>query len=566
MSVSVVKRTSASMWCVNRSGLRTCGQDRTAPHTTCSSDSNRSPHEGEISSRPRSMSEIESAYTWADRVARSWNLDHAGRDRLAIDGIETGPTILVEAFDAILDVSRRNGGESDPPGRTLYRAMKRRGLDRSLRTWALRGTVGGWPLGRSTGSRPRPLVVAQAPVLFLSELATPSTLEPSMIVARSLPSDAYRVATSDPRAHRAWRREGQTPIPLLLAMREERRLLAEASGSAKRVWEAFAASPPSVSFRGRDVTSEILAALRPLVLKSVPWLAVERRAIERVLATVEPRHVVVASDQHRIGRLAATIRKTATWRLIVLQHGLPQDTLGFLPVVADTVATWSEASRDWFIAGGTEPDRLAVTGNPRLDRTVRTDRTAIRASVSERLSLDGRPRLLVALSGSSAETSEALVRIAIESTRLLADSSLVIKLHPGGGDWSRIEEIVNGLGDSKARVRVVDREPIDPLLWWADLVLVHRSSVAVEALAAGTPVVAADLDGRSIADLDLLGLALPRVADGAALATLARELLEPDRRADYFGRRRATLEIGHGTRRRAVCRADLRIADPGRRS
>ena len=118
----------------------------------------------------------------------------------------------------------------------------------------------------------------------------------------------------------------------------------------------------------------------------------------------------------------------------------------------------------------------------------------------------------------------------------------MIKLHPGGGDWSRIEEIVNGLGDSKARVRVVDREPIDPLLWWADLVLVHRSSVAVEALAAGTPVVAADLDGRSIADLDLLGLALPRVADGAALATLARELLEPDRRADYFGRRRATLE------------------------
>ena len=323
MSVSVVKRTSASMWCVNRSGLRTFGQDRTAPHTTGSSDSNRSPHEGTISSRPRSMSldrcretsrtrsilRDRSAYTWADRVARSCNLDHAGRDRLAIDGIETGPTILVEAFDAILDVSRRNGGESDPPGRTLYRAMKRRGLDRSLRTWALRGTVGGWPLERSTGSRPRPLVVAQAPVLFLSELATPSTLEPSMIVARSLPSDAYRVATSDPRAHRAWRREGQTPIPLLLAMREERRLLAEASSSAKRVWEAFAASPPSVSFRGRDVTSEILAALRPLVLKSVPWLAVERRAIERVLATVEPRHVVVASDQHRIGRLAATIRK-----------------------------------------------------------------------------------------------------------------------------------------------------------------------------------------------------------------------------------------------------------------
>ena len=49
------------------------------------------------------------AYVWADRIARSWNLDDAGRDRLAFDGFETGPTLLIEAFDAILDVSRRNG-------------------------------------------------------------------------------------------------------------------------------------------------------------------------------------------------------------------------------------------------------------------------------------------------------------------------------------------------------------------------------------------------------------------------------------------------------------------------
>ena len=158
------------------------------------------------------------------------------------------------------------------------------------------------------------------------------------------------------------------------------------------------------------------------------------------------------------------------------------------------------------------------------------------------------------------------MRLAIEATRRLPDSSAVIKLHPGGGDWSRIRAIVAGLGDSQARVRVIDREAIEPLIWWADLILVHRSSVAVEALAMGTPVVVADLDGESIADLDLVRLALPRVVDGAALATLAGELLEPDRRADYFGRRRATLEIGHGTRRRAVRRADLRIADPGRRS
>lgn len=511
--------------------------------------------------------ETEVAYVWADRIARSWYLDDAGRDRLAFDGLETGPTLLIEAFDAILDVSRRNGGESDPPGRALYRAVKRRGLDRSLRTWALRATAAAWPIARLRGSRRR-VDAARAPVLFLSELATPSTLEPLMIVARSLPSDMSQIATADPRAHSAWRREGRSPIPLILPLREQRRLLSDASRSVKHAWEMFEADPPLIAFRGRDVTSEVLAALRPLVLHSVPWLAVERRAIEQVLATVRPSVVVVASDQHRIGRLAATIRGMAPWRLVVLQHGLPQDTIGFLPVVADTIATWSESSRDWFIARGTGPGRLAVTGNPRLDRIVRSDRTAIQSRVSKRLSLEGRPRFLVVLSGSSAATSEALVRLAIEATRRLPDSSAVIKLHPGGGDWSRIRAIVAGLGDSQARVRVIDREPIEPLIWWADFILVHRSSVAVEALAMGTPVVVADLDGESIADLDLVGLALPRVVDGAALATLAGELLEPDRRADYFGRRRATLESVtgpvDGRSAERICALLTQLNDPDR--
>ena len=505
--------------------------------------------------------EIEVAYVWADRIARSWYLDDAGRDRLAFDGFETGPTLLIEAFDAILDVSRHNGGESDPPGRALYRAVKRRGLDRSLRTWALRATAAAWPIARLRGSRRR-VDAARAPVLFLSELATPSTLEPLMIVARSLPSDMSQIATADPRAHSAWRREGRSPIPHL-PLREQRRLLSDASRSVKHAWEMFEADPPSSPSEG--VTSPPRSWRRSdHSLHSVPWLAVERRAIEQVLATVRPSVVVVASDQHRIGRLAATIRGMAPWRLVVLQHGLPQDTIGFLPVVADTIATWSELSRDWFIARGTGPGRLAVTGKPRLDRIVRSDRTAIQSRVSKRLSLEGRPRFLVVLSGSSAATSEALVRLGDRSTRRLPDSSAVIKLHPGGGDWSRIRAIVAGLGDSQPRVRVIDREPIEPLIWWADFILVHRSSVAVEALAMGTPVVVADLDGESIADLDLVGLALPR-SSTVPHSRRSRETLEPDRRADYFGRRRRRSNRSRDPST-AVRRADLRIADPTERS
>jgi hypothetical protein len=482
------------------------------------------------------------AWAWAEQVARTWYLDDTGHDRMALDGLETGPTVLIEAFDLILEVTRRIGGESGPPGRRLFRHLKRSGIDRSLRVWALRATVAGAVGKRTAGGRRGSPEGDRAQVLFISELATPSTLEPSIIVARSLPPGSFRIATADPRAHRAWRREGRAPNPLLVPIAEERHLLTAASRAANTAWEAYAADPPSFSFRGRDITSEILVALRPLVRRSVPWLAVERCALERMLEAVGPACVVVASDQHRIGRLAATLRRTEDWRLVVLQHGLPQDTLGFVPVEADTVAAWSRSSCEWFVARGTEPARLAETGNPRLDQIAHTDRATIGASVATRLGLTGRPRLLVALSGLSAAMTEATVALAIEGLGLLPNATLVIKLHPGGGDWSRIHRIVAGLGERKARVRVLDRERLDPLLWWADLVLVHRSSVAAEALAAGTPVVVADLDGKSIADLELRELDLPLVAHGAALAAVAHQLIDNGGRARYLTERRDRLE------------------------
>jgi hypothetical protein len=310
------------------------------------------------------------------------------------------------------------------------------------------------------------------------------------------------------------------------------------------------------------MTSEILAALAPLVRRSVPRLAVERCALERVLDAVRPACVVVASDQHRIGRLTATLRRTQTWRLVVLQHGLPQDTLGYLPVVADTVAIWSRSSRDWFIAGGTEPARLVETGNPRLDQIVKADRAAIGTNVSTRLSLAGRPRLLVALSGASPALTDATVALAIEGLRLLPDATLVIKLHPGGGNWSGVHRMVAGLGDRKVRVRVVGQERIGPLLAWADLVVVHRSSVAAEALAAGTPVAVADLDGKSIADLELRELDLPLVADGSALAALALELTCTRERLRYLAERHERIEAITGPVDGRAGRADCRPPDP----
>lgn len=480
------------------------------------------------------------AFAWAERVASTWYLDGGGKDRMAFDGLEVGPTMLIEAFDSILDLTRRLGGESGAPGQRIFRALKRRGIDRSARAWSFRVTVG---IREGRWEKKSRFIESQrAQILFVSDLSTPSTLEPSMLVAQTLPAGTFLVATADPRSHRAWRRVGYVPRPLVLSLAEERRILATTCRAARAAWESFVNDPPAFAFRGRDVTGEILRALRPLVLRSVPWLAVERRALERTLESAAPRCVVVASDQHRIGRLAATLRSGDGWRLVVLQHGLPQDAIGFVPVIADTVAVWSRSSTEWFMSQGTDPGRLVETGNPRLDPLVHSDRSLVASATAFRIGLTGRPRLLLALSGLSSMMTAAAARLAVDALKLMPEATLIIKLHPGGGDWRSLDRIVAEIGEPKSRVRVIDRERLDPLLSWADLVLVHRSSVAMEALAAGTPVAVADLDGKSIADLELAGLDLPRVTSASAVAATAHRLAQESERLSYLAERRSRLE------------------------
>ena len=464
---------------------------------------------------------------------------------MAFDGIAVGETMRIEVFDSLLDLTRRAGGDSDAPGHGIFRALKRRGFDRAARAWSLRAMVRFH--GRSGPPIPRP-GSRRAEILFVSELSTPSTLEPSMLAARSLPPGSFMVACADPRSHRAWVKMGQRPHALMLSVPEERRVLASATSSAREAWRAFNADPPAFTFRGLDVSRDVLRALGPLVVRSAPWLAVERRALERTVELVAPSCVVVASDQHRIGRLTATLRAHGGWRLVVLQHGLPQDAIGYVPVVADVVAVWSPASTQWFVSHGTDPARLVETGNPRLDPLVRSNRMLVGAAAATELGLAGRPRLLLALSGLSSEASAAATRLVVDALRRMPEATLVIKLHPGGGNWLPVRRIVDGIdATTKSRVRILDRVRLDAMLSWADLVLVHRSSVAVEALAAGTPVAVADVGGQSIADLELAGLDLPRVTSGSDLAATAGDLMEEAARLRYMSARGRQLELVAGT-------------------
>ncbi len=492
---------------------------------------------------------FEEAREWAIDRAGRWPLDAEGRDQFEVDGLGISGPLRVEAFNLLLPLALSAAGlTADFSTGRLATVAKRRGLDRAVRAGGLRLASAARQLvgaRRSRGIADRVLSEPPGSIAFLSELATPSALEPSLAVARELPAAHVTVLAGDPRADRAWRGHGFDPQPLVVPFLEEQRIVARARRRLLRRWRAYTAVADTWQLGGLDVSEAAMSALRPLVVSSGPWLHAERRALAAALDRSRPGRLVLASDQHRLGRLAVDEARERGVTTLVLQHGLPDSSIGYLPVVADEVAVWSERARDWFIAGGADPARLCVLGNPRLDRLVAADRAAVRAEASASLGLAGAPRLLLTLSPTVAYRNERLTALALDWLREEPHGALVVKLHPGEGRWREIRATLAASSVSD-RARVVHREPLEPLLLWADVTLLHRSTVAVESLAAGTPVVVGDVDVDSVADRELAELNLPRTAAVPELRLVVADLANPGGRDRYFAPRRAALEAAAG--------------------
>lgn len=462
----------------------------------------------------------EVAVRWAGAWSQKWFLDGDGADRIRVSGSDAGWATHVEAYDLLFRLAlRRMGVGADLPSRSLLDSLKTRGLDRAVRSLGLRVLRRGKMAGRGG-------------LGVVVEIPTPSMLEPAGLVAQAA-GPVATVAVADPRAAHALRTWDVMVRPLVMDWQAQRDVLRRASVEVRRQWGALRRDPPHMELDGTDVTADAMQALEPLAERSLPWIAVERAALVGFMADIRAICVAVGSDQHRIGRITCEVAHERGVPVVVLQHGLPQDPTGFLPVVADAIATWSSASRDWFLAAGTPAEAMHVTGNPRLDAFA--DPHPARSAGEEGL------RVLLALSPTTQATNLPLVRDTLTALTRLPGASLVIKLHPGQSDWRFVRPAVPS--SLVRRVRIVRHEPLYPLLNSTDVTVLSRSSVAVESLAAGAPVVVHRAGNEPTgAELELAPAGLPVTQTANELAAAIAELGSSRGRDAFFRERQSGIE------------------------
>lgn len=291
------------------------------------------------------------------------------------------------------------------------------------------------------------------------------------------------------------------PPPLRRTARLLRALSADYAALERRgMFEEFGLAPGLAAFFRERFP------FRPAAYLST--LAAFAAAAERFLARWRPALVVHLSDVHMTGRLVAALAaRDGIPALVIQNHITGGPTFGYLPLSSTKMAAWGRVSRDWMVAGGAPPEKLAVVGSPYAAVAARR-MESIDAAASERRAV------VVATNNYDPDVNRVLASACAAYARERG-VPLVFRPHPAESE-APYRAVIRGAGLADAAV--VRDAPLAEVLARAAVVVASHSGVGVDAVVAGVPLVHVNL---------LAGVPdyIPYVEYGAAVGVRdAREL------------------------------------------
>ncbi len=229
-------------------------------------------------------------------------------------------------------------------------------------------------------------------------------------------------------------------------------------------------------------------------------------AQRRFLEALRPRAVILGQDTSPAGKLLCMAAKSLDIPTIVVQQQVTSDVqcsresvippIPFLPLTADVMSLWGRMSVDVLRHHGASPERLQATGAPWLDELAK------RKQFPER---NPEPTILLALQHAPKGRRFTMYNLPPSQYMPMVDALIrVIHRNPG---WKLVirphpedrfsNNLRNSSRDSSDRVTVDNSTDLWDQLESCDAVVTFFSSVAVDALVMGKPLVTMNFDGTS---------------------------------------------------------------------
>ena len=239
-----------------------------------------------------------------------------------------------------------------------------------------------------------------------------------------------------------------------------------------------------------------------MLSKQVPFIIGRMQWTELFVKLVRPASFVACDDVLPDHRSMCQVLKLLGIPVVIVQHGiLVSDFEGLfvLPKVGDIQAVWGEYYRKWHIDRGKPAESQVTTGAPGFDKIVNLP-ALDRDKICKRFGPD--PGLKVVLviteyfgtssSGYTVEEEERYIRLALRSLKTYDDIQIVVKLHPHS--QSRYHRTVSEIAEQEGVRVIIARDSLWDLIRLSSFVIVSMSTVCLEALALGRPVIQINLD------------------------------------------------------------------------
>ncbi len=267
-------------------------------------------------------------------------------------------------------------------------------------------------------------------------------------------------------------------------------------------WMAhLAAADVTWAFGGRGRREACLAAVRDVVEQSLASQLLVAEIGRSLVATGRLAAIVLHEDVTPPVRALLAATRAAGVPSIHLPHGVyarerlvGADVHGVLH--ADLVAVGGSAQRAWFLSRGIAPDRIVVTGNPAWDR-----HCGVRRDAFPSLHLRPGPVATIATSWIGADSAhrshverlharmtDAALGAVTRLRRTRPDLRLVLRPHPSAPLDSHAA-LMRRAAATGAAPDLIECGDGTALLAQTDVLVTLPSSIAVEAILLGTPVV-----------------------------------------------------------------------------
>jgi len=234
------------------------------------------------------------------------------------------------------------------------------------------------------------------------------------------------------------------------------------------------------------------------------------------------------------------------------------------------MAVFSNSMKEILILEGTDAERIVVTGNPKFDQIFHCKKLDCKQRICQEYGIPLASEIITLLTGPfvgvekarggwSLEQRERFISVIAEAVMALPNVELVIKVHPAENE-AEYHEIGKRLGNLPLIVKDV---ALPELIVASSVVITVASTAALEAMAAGKPVIIVNLFGNPepLFYKDSGAIYVDREED--ILPSIKQALYDPQLREDMrkstdrFVYEQAYLQDGQAARRIAELILDM---------